>query len=120
METKSDKDILFYDGACQLCSAEVARLKCLANDELSFQDVHLLQEKEIANNNLPSREQLLQNLHLLRKDHSMVVGLNANIAAWEYTNRGWLLAFLKAPGVNALATVVYKIWAKFRYKKMYK
>lgn len=78
-------DKLFYDGNCPLCSAEMARLEKIKDNELVLQDIHQLDQEE-----LPApREQLLKVLHLDRNGQ-MITGIDANVAAWEHTRYGAL------------------------------
>lgn len=35
-----DKDTLYYDGACPLCSAEIGKLEKYTSDELIIRDIH--------------------------------------------------------------------------------
>ena len=76
-----DKDTLYYDGACPLCSAEIDRLCKFAGDRLVVRDIHALDE----HGNLPDRQRLLARLHLRTADGEWLTGLRANIRAWEHT-----------------------------------
>ena len=66
---------------------------------------------------MPSKEDLLLNLHLKRGEE-WVVGADANVAAWQHALR-------HAVGLATLAThqtivdPVYAFWAKRRYDGLY-
>jgi len=85
------KETLYYDGACPLCSREMKHLAKLKRDSLDLVDIH---QTDITQD-MPSKEDLLLNLHLKRGDE-WVVGADANVAAWQHTR-------LAAVGVAALA-----------------
>ena len=107
-------DTLFYDARCPLCCREVALLQRLAGPTLAFQDIHPARAES-----LPSREALLQSLHLLRGTGDMVTGLAANVAVWQHTRFGGLWRLLMLPGVRSVAERVYGYWAQRRYARLY-
>ena len=107
-------DTLFYDGRCPLCMREVALLRRLARSTLAFEDIHGARDAT-----LPSREALLQSLHLRRAGGEMVVGLAANVAMWQHTRFGLLWRVLLLPGIRALTVPLYNYWARRRYSRLY-
>ena len=110
----SDPDILYYDGSCPLCQREMSHLARLKSDELVLQDIHKLSATE----DLPTKSALLQSLHLRRGDQ-WVTGLDANIAAWQYTRIGLLWRWLSWPIIKPVADWCYRVWAVKRYAKRY-
>ncbi len=108
-------DTLFYDGQCPLCTAEMQRLRQLAGPELALVDIHSLQTDAA----LPGRDALLQRLHLRRASQEMLSGLDANVAAWQYTRFGYLWRWLRWPGIRFVADAVYDRWADWRYRRLY-
>ena len=68
-------NILYYDGQCPLCSAEMQKLKNHSNGQLQLQDIHSLQEKP----DLPNKQDLLTILHLANSDGEFLTGLDANV-----------------------------------------
>jgi len=110
-----DKDTLFYDGRCPLCSAEIRRLRRYASPELELCDIHNLP----ADPSLPPRDVLLKRLHLRTRDDAMLVGLEANIAAWEHTRFSRFWRWLRWPLIGPLARKVYDRWASLRYRRLY-
>lgn len=112
---KSDKDTLFYDGACPLCRREMNTLAKLSEGRLSLVDIHSL--KELPAN--VSRHDLLRVLHLQKADGQWLRGADANVAAWQTTPRGKWLRWMRWPGVRWLVDTVYSWWAKRRYDRLY-
>lgn len=109
-----DQSVLFYDGACPLCQREMAQLARLKNENLILADIHTLDPDP----HRPDRRTLLQSLHL-RKDGQWITGLEANIAAWQYTHIGWLWRWLQWPVIWPLADRIYRSWARKRYARRY-
>ena len=81
----SEQDTLYFDGSCPLCRREMGHLARLKSERLNLQDIHDLPESD----EIPGKAALLQSLHL-RKNGRWVTGLEANIAAWQYTRIGFL------------------------------
>ena len=108
------KETLYYDGACPLCLREMKHLAKLKRDSLDLVDIH---QTDITQD-MPSKEDLLLNLHLKRGDE-WVVGADANVAAWQHTRLGLLWAWLRWPVVRQIVDSVYAFWAKRRYEGLY-
>jgi len=109
------RQTLYYDGACPLCRAEIGRLRGVAGEAIDLLDVHELTHTE----DLPSRQALLKRLHLRTADGRLLIGLDANVAAWQVTSYGWLLLWLRWPGIRQVADWVYNHWADVRYRRRY-
>lgn len=107
-------DTLFYDARCPLCRREVAMLQRLAGPSLAFKDIHTA-----GGESLPSREALLESLHLLRGSGEMVTGLAANVAMWQHTRFGAPWRLLMLPGIRTVAEHLYNRWARRRYARLY-
>ncbi|MED5315325.1 MAG: DCC1-like thiol-disulfide oxidoreductase family protein, partial [Pseudomonadota bacterium] len=86
---------LYFDGNCPLCRREMAHLTRLKSDDLVLQDIHDLPDSDA----LPDKASMLQSLHL-RKDGGWVTGIDANIAAWQYTRIGFFWRWLSWPIVK--------------------
>ena len=110
-----ERAVLYYDGACPLCTAEMDRLGELAGDGLQLADIHELPESEA----LPERETLLEVLHYRTAEGEWVTGLEANVAAWQHTRWGWAWRLLLLPGVRQVAGWCYGLWARWRYERLY-
>ncbi len=113
--TDPQKDVLFYDGLCPLCNAEMGKLRRCAGSKLELQDIHQLPEDA----QLPSRDELLRSLHYRSADGTLISGLDANIAAWQHTRFAGLWRVLQWPLVKPIAVRFYQFWAEVRYRRLY-
>ena len=109
------KPTLYYDGQCPLCSAEIRRLSTLGDGSLRVQDIHGLENTDT----LPDRKTLLRTLHLKQTDGQFVTGLEANVAAWQYTRLGFLFRWLLWWPFRPVAQWCYATWADIRFRKRY-
>ena len=109
------KDILYYDGNCELCSYEIGKLRARCDGNLELQDIHTLPQDPT----LPPRKLLLERLHLRSREGATVVGLDANIAAWQHTSIGGLWRLLRLPVIYPVATAIYNRWARWRFERLY-
>lgn len=110
----TQKDTLYYDGQCPLCSREMDVLAKMKSDELELVDIHGLSAVDI-----PPRNELLEVLHLKTRDGEWVTGVEASVSAWSSTRMGWLWKLLTLPIISPIAKYTYAIWAKRRYVKLY-
>ena len=76
MTGSKPKDTLFYDGQCPICNAEISRLEALVDDNLVCVDIHSATSTPL------DKQQLFSELHLLKADGELLIGLEANVAAW--------------------------------------
>ncbi len=128
-EAPSGVDTLYYDGHCPLCAKEIASLKVQRGTELALVDIHTLDgasddplsasaAAEAAA--MPDRETLLRTLHLRRGSGEWLRGADANVAAWDGTRHGKLLRVLRWPVLRHAVDLVYVLWARWRYNRLYK
>jgi predicted DCC family thiol-disulfide oxidoreductase YuxK len=108
-------DTLYYDGQCPLCCGEINKLKRHVGDKLAIVDIHSLAEDV----NRPDKQTLLKNLHLQQASGDFLIGLEANVAAWQYTRFGIFFRWLRWPLLRSVADRVYNYWAKLRYQRRY-
>lgn len=106
--------VLFYDGACPVCSAEIARLRRGSNGSLRALDIH-----GQAFDQGEETDALLRTLHYVSPDGSLLVGLDANVAAWQHTRWGFAFRWLRWPLVRPVASWIYNVWARARYQRLY-
>ncbi len=109
------RDTLYYDGHCDLCMVEMDKLRALKNDTLLLVDIHALP----ASDELPDRDTLLRTLHYQRADGQFLTGLEANVAAWQHTPNARRWRVLLTPLVKPCMHVVYSLWARWRYRRLY-
>ena len=112
--SKGKTAVLFYDGACPLCSAEIARLQRAGDGSLRALDIH-----GEAFDGSEERATLLRTLHSVAPDGQLLVGLDANIAAWQHTRWGIAFRWLRWPLIYPLASRIYNLWARWRYARLY-
>lgn len=129
-------DTLYYDGQCPLCAAEIEALRRTRGNHLRLVDIHETTSKDtdaggqdpddvepaaatVGPEDHPSRDALLRTLHLRRADGSWLRGADANVAAWEGTQRGRLLRVLRWPLVRHVVDLGYAVWARWRYRRLY-
>ena len=108
------KETLYYDGACPVCAREMKHLATLKRGSLDLVDIHSIDITD----EIPSKEDLLLNLHLKRGDE-WLVGADANVAAWQHTRFGMLWVCLRWPVIKQIVDPVYALWAKRHYDGLY-
>ncbi|WP_087017424.1 thiol-disulfide oxidoreductase DCC family protein [Thaumasiovibrio subtropicus] len=103
---------LFYDGYCPLCVAEMNQLRALTRDivceDIHQTDFHLKYpkiDKEAAN----------RILHAITVDGELLLGVDANIAAWQVAGKKPWLKVLRWPGIRHVADKGYLFFARHRY-----
>lgn len=111
-------DTLYFDGQCSLCAGEIEQLRQHRGNSLKLVDIHSLEETRPGSAR-PSRDTLLRRLYLQRADGTWLSGADANVAAWEGTRHGRLLAALRLPLLRYPVDVVYALWARWRYRRLY-
>ncbi len=114
MTSPLPRDTLYYDGSCPICTREVAKLRQLSGNALELRNIH-----EVAESDLPPKDTLLRELHLKTAGGEMLVGIDANVAAWQHTRYGILLRWLRWPVIRSIAARIYAVWAARRYRKLY-
>jgi predicted DCC family thiol-disulfide oxidoreductase YuxK len=112
---KTGVTTLYYDGNCPLCTSEMARLETLKSEELQLVDIHSM----AASSDQPDRDTLLRTLHLRQPDGRWLTGADANVAAWQFTQRGVWFRWLRWPVLRGLVDFIYEIWARRRYNRLY-
>ena len=106
-----DKDTLYYDGACPLCSAEIGKLAKYAGDALILTDIHDLDYTDDAT---PDKPLLLARLHLKTAEGEWITGLRANIRAWHHTPFRHLWRMLDWPLISPVSHRFYELWLRKR------
>ena len=108
-----NKDTLYYDGACPVCSAEVDKLARFSNGRLALEDIHDLDDSDVR----LDKQELLSRLHLRTADGEWVTGLKANIRAWQHTPFRYLWRILDWPLVNLVSYRAYEYWLRRRNRQ---
>lgn len=94
---------------------EMAKLGQLKDDRLDLVDIHTLQADET----LPDAQTLLRTLHLRTPQGELLTGVNANVAAWQYTRHGHWWRWMRWPVIRPVADYFYDLWARWRYTRLY-
>ncbi len=99
-----DKDTLYYDGECPICSAEIKRLAEHTDERIELIDINRAEHLPVDKNRLFSE------LHLFRSNGDVLIGLDANVAAWKHTKWAKVASILQWPVVHWFARQVYSVW----------
>ena len=104
------RDTLYYDGACPICRAEVARLTRFTGDRLVVTNIHEMPDTDAT----PGKARLLERLHLRTADGAWLTGLDANIRAWRHTPFRRLWELFELPVLRPLGEWAYEFWLRKR------
>ena len=111
MTGSKPKDTLFYDGQCPICNAEISRLEALVDDNLVCVDIHSATSTPL------DKQQLFSELHLLKADGELLIGLEANVAAWQHTKWRSLAGILLWPVIRWFAELGYRGWLLWYHRQ---
>mgnify|MGYP005988535727 CR=1 FL=1 len=106
--------ILFYDGCCPLCVAEMKKLaNADTNDAIEFINI----QNSAAMNEYPNVDPDYANriLHAIDNKGTLLLGLDVTYRAWDTVGKGWLFKPLTWSWVRFFADPVYLWFAKNRY-----
>lgn len=100
-----DKDTLYYDDACPICTAEMTRLAKHHDDGLELTPI----------STLPAEQQaaLRTELHLRTEDGKWLRGLEANVRAWRHTRYSKVVNLLLHPVFRWIAEFSYQTWLAY-------
>lgn len=105
---------VFYDGSCPICVQEMNQLKQRdANNSLHLVDV--LNEQIMEKYPHINSEKAMRILHAETGDGKLLLGLDANVAAWRQVNGKPWLTILRWPLIRPLADMAYLFFARKRY-----
>ena len=118
-----EKMILFYDGSCPLCVAEMKQLRQLnTHQKLQFEDI-LLPD---FNQRFPdiSKEKASSILHGLLTtqtgdEQQLLLGLDVTYKAWNLVGKKKWLKLLRLPVIRIIADKAYLFFARNRYRISY-
>jgi predicted DCC family thiol-disulfide oxidoreductase YuxK len=104
---RSQKETLYYDGSCPLCSAVA---NSLGED---------IEKKDVTKDVLPahiSKEEAMREVHIIDKDGVTHTGVDAVLFIMERNPRRRVLAWLgRLPGFHFLADMLYRLIASERH-----
>ncbi len=114
----TDKINVFYDGACGLCSKEIAHYKAIAPVGI-FEWIDITHDSNAFELLGYHKEDGLRALHALDSQRNMHIGIDAFILIWSQLKRWCILgAFVSLPIIKDLAKFLYKHFANWRFKKL--
>lgn len=95
---------VIYNGACPVCSREIAVYRARAEGPVCFLD---LNDTDLAGFGL-TRDDAARRLHVV-EGGKLLVGVDAFRALWRATpGFRWLARFVGLPGVRQMASAVYE------------
>lgn len=106
---------IFFDGNCPLCLKEINQLKKRDQDgKLGFEDINA---SSFATRYPDLDWQALNDrIHGIDEHGEVFIGLDVTHKAWSLVGVGWLYAPLRWPVIRLVADVVYKLFARHRYR----
>lgn len=116
-EGGDDTLTVLYDGACPLCSREIAHYRALAGQgrepaALVFHDVSAPAATLPGG---PTRDELLRRFHVQQADGRMLSGAAAFVALWaRLPGWRWLATAARLPGVTMALEAAYRAFLPLR------
>lgn len=109
---------VFFDDLCSLCSKEIHYYRSLNPiNPISWEPIS--ESKEALEKLGISHSRALQELHVLTEDNQIHVGVDAFISIWSALPYWqWLAKVAAIKPINLLLIVVYKYFAKRRFKNL--
>ena len=107
---------IFFDGACGVCSREMAHYQKVADQRVRFVDIAALDFN--AEDYGRTSEDFQRELHVCDADGSFYTGVEAFRRLWEALPSPFfplLSAVVGLPGVNLAARTGYAIFARYRH-----
>ncbi|CAI5998472.1 unnamed protein product [Closterium sp. NIES-65] len=106
---------MLYDGDCPLCMREVDFLQGRNKEFGTLKFVDIAAGDYSADEHAGvSYEAAMGSIHGIRRDGTVVTGVEAFREFYEAVGLGWVYAITKFPPVGALADGIYEVWAKYR------
>lgn len=115
LQPKSRKLVVFYDGFCPLCVAEMKSL--FRQDSANVLQLVDVQESG-ALDAFPfiDKNEALTVLHGIDSQGNVVKGLDVTYLAWKAIGKGWMIAPLRWPLIKIAADWFYLKFATHRYR----
>ncbi|ALC15396.1 putative thiol-disulfide oxidoreductase YuxK, DCC family [Desulfuromonas soudanensis] len=108
---------VFYDGACSICAAEISRYRSQQSPKrLVFVDISAADF--VPEDHGLTREAVEKEMHAIDGDGVVYTGVAAFTAIWRIVPGFFysaLAEILDLPGINLLARLGYKVFARYRY-----
>lgn len=107
---------VLYDGACPLCSREVAGLRRLDRGRGRVRFADIASPDFDASRHGRTHAELMARIHGVLPDGSVVEGLEVFRRAYAAVGLGWLLAPTRWPILRPLAEAAYRWFARNRLR----
>lgn len=110
---------VFFDGNCPICKKEINTYRKLSLDKkIEWHDIS--KNKNITKKINKTQNECLRVLHVVDDSNNLKTAIDAFIEIWIKTKYfRHLVIIFKIPSIKMLANYLYKIYAKYRYKKLY-
>lgn len=114
-ETAPEADVVIWDGQCNFCRAQVERLHRLDSGKLVYLSLHDPRVQQLCPD--LSRDQLLEQMWVVTKDHQQFGGADAGrYLSRQLPKLWWLMPLLHLPFSMPLWRWLYRQIALRRYK----
>lgn len=109
---------VFYDGKCGLCSREIGYYRKIAPPNIfEWLDISNAQNELFAAN--IKETEALRVLHAIDNTGESHTGVDAFLLIWKQLPRWrYLVYIVSIPPVKAIAKLVYKVFASWRYERL--
>lgn len=108
MEEKIPKPVVYYNGACPVCSVEIKRYQDLHGGETGISWCDIAQDSAaLASLNI-SREEALKRLQVIDTHGQLQSGVDAFLVIWrQLPQLKWLAAIVGSPVIKPVAARLY-------------
>ena len=113
MSQDCSKLIVYFDGSCALCQAEMSYYQMQdAAGMMKFVDISV--EKESLPEDL-SRQEAMSSLHVRKPNGELIVGAASFVSIWQALPRlNWAARIAALPGVMPTLECAYRLFLKGR------
>ncbi len=117
-QCKLSAPIVFYDGECPLCSVEINHYRRLdRGDNIHWVDI--TQQPELLEKHNLTREQAMQQLHVLDQDHQWMTGSYGFALMWSHLpGYRWLSLLIYRLRLLRFLEPLYQRFARWRIKRI--
>ena len=110
---------VFYDNKCNICSKEIQFYKKRNIKSIEWIGIH--NNSEQLNKANITKENSLKEIHIIDENNNVYKGVDAFIVLWgKFKYLNFLAKIINFYPIKILVTLGYKIFAKYRFKKLYK
>ena len=108
MEETTPKPVVYYNGACPVCSFEINRYQDLQNGKTGIGWCDITQDSAaLASLNI-SQEEALKRLQVIDAQGQRQSGVDAFLVIWrQFPQLKWLAVLVGSPVIKPLATRLY-------------